>query len=355
MSVTLSGDALTRDAAALLRSAGVPEAAAQVTAEDLVSADVEGLASHGVMLLPMYLNRIRGGSIACINGGTVVSDVGAIRVIDAENALGQPVARQAQKLAVEAAKSHGLGAVAVRNANHMGALGLYSRKMADQGCIGIVTSNTRPLLPAPGGAQAQTGNNPLAIAAPSSGDFHARIDMALSAASMGKIRNAAAADAPIPDSWATDAAGRPTTNAEDAIKGMLLPAAGPKGFGLAFLLDLIGGGLSGGSIGPEVQGLYGDPTVPYGCTAFFLAIDVGHFTAIPDFSDRVEQALARVSASPVAAGTEKVLAPGERAFGFRKAAEGTCRLTTATRDALMQQARELNVTLRSLSAKGADT
>lgn len=349
MSERLSATALTEDIIALFRAAGVPEGTARITAEDLVTADLEGLASHGAMLVPMYLNRLRHGSITFDEAGQVASKNGACTVLDARNALGQPVARQAVALAVGDAQASGLGAVAVRNANHMGALGIYARMMADHGCIGMATSNTRPLLPAPGGAEAQTGNNPLTIAAPSSGAFHAKTDMALSAASMGKIRNAAAAGESIPDTWATDANGVATTDPGAAIKGMLLPAAGPKGFGLAFLLDLIGGGLSEGGIGPEVQGLYGDPSVPYGCTAFFLAIHVGHFTDSTAFADRAQAALSRVSASTAAPGTDRVLAPGERAATARTAADGTCTITPAARKALLAEAQTLGVSLKSFS------
>ncbi|SFA53175.1 Malate/L-lactate dehydrogenase [Paracoccus halophilus] len=239
MSGELLASGLIADVVSLFRAAGVPGIAARITAEDLVAAELEAMPSHGVMLVPMYLDRLRNGSISAEAEGQIVSARGACTVLDAGNALGQPIARKSVALAVESARAHGIGAVAVRNANHMGALGLYGRMMADAGCIGLATTNTRPLLPAPGGAEAQTGNNPLAIVAPSSGGFHAEVDMALSAASMGKIRNAAAAGQALPENWATDAEGAPTTDPTAAIRGMLLPAAGPKGFGLALLLDLM--------------------------------------------------------------------------------------------------------------------
>lgn len=344
-------EVLERAVADLFRAAGVAQADALCVAEDLVAADVEGIASHGIMLVPMYLDRIKAGSVRPAADRTVVSDRAAAVVLDAANTLGQPTARQAAGLAVEKAREVGLGAVAVRNAFHIGALNRYARMMADQGCVALVTTNTRPLLPATGGATPITGNNPLAVAVPSSGGYAAEVDMALSAVAMGKIRNAMAAGQPIPEGWATDAAGRPTTDAAAAIQGMLLPAAGPKGFGLAFVLDLIAGGLSGGAAGPEVGALYGDPAKPYACAAFFLAVDTGHFTDAAAMAQRVDRALSRTSASALAPGVARVFAPGELAHASREAAAGLCRPQPQALDALIAAGAGLDLDLSYLKPK----
>lgn len=341
-------EALERDVAALFTAAGLPASAAEIVAHDLVAADVEGVASHGVMLVPMYLDRIRSGSVSLATKGEITSSKAGTAVIDAGNMLGQLTARQAVTEAVIRAKEYGLGAVAVRNAFHLGALAPYARLMADQGCFGVVTTNTRPLLPATGGAAPLTGNNPIALAAPSSGPFHAEVDMALSAVAMGKIRNAANAGHDIPDGWATDADGQPTTDPSAAIAGMLLPAAGPKGFGLAFLLDLLAGGMSNGGIGPDVRGLYGDPSVPYGCAAFFLAIDVEHFTDAGAFGERSREALERASASKTAPGVKRVFAPGELAASARKSSQGKCTVAPTALKALAAAGKSLNVEFSSI-------
>jgi LDH2 family malate/lactate/ureidoglycolate dehydrogenase len=290
----------------ILAAAGIAAADAQVAAADLVAADLEGIASHGVMLLPMYVDRILAGSVSRRSAGEVVSDRGSAIVIDAGNALGQLTARQAVALAVARAREIGLAAVAVRNGFHFGTAGRYARMMAEQNCVGIVLSNTRPLMPAPGGAEALVGNNPIAVALPSAGPFPVEADMALSATAMGKIRLAAAAGEPIPGDWAIDADARPTTDPAAAIKGMLLPAAGPKGFGLAFVIDLLCGGLSDGAVGAEVRPLYGDPADPYRCAHFFLAIHAGHFPVAEGFAERVREQAARVSRSKRAPGVERV-------------------------------------------------
>src|SRR5262249_37456303 len=151
---------------------------------------------------------------------------GSAIVIDARNALGQLTARQAVALATERAHEIGMAAVAVRNGFHFGTAGRHARTIAAQNCVGIVLSSTRPGRPAPGGAEPLVGNNPIAIALPSAGEFPVEVDMALSATAMGKIRLAAAAGQSIPVDWAVDADGNPTTDPTAAIKGMLLPAAG---------------------------------------------------------------------------------------------------------------------------------
>lgn len=344
---TVDAAGLERVVAALFAASGIPDSAAAKVAEDLVAADIEGVASHGVMLVPMYLQRLKAGSVSRAEAGTIVSDREAAVVLDAGDALGQLTARQAVDLAIERARRFGMASVAVRNAFHFGTAGRYARMMADQGCIGMVMSNTRPLMPATGGAEPLTGNNPIAIAVPSRGDYAAEVDMALSAAAMGKIRNAAAAGQDIPQGWAVDRDGTPTTDPQSAIEGMLLPAAGPKGFGLAFIVDLLTGGLSDGAIGPEVSGLYGDPARPYRCSNLFIALDPGHFVSPDAFGERMSGQLQRVSASKRAPGVERVFAPGELAFVARSKAGGRAPLAPAALSSIMEAGTALGLDLQS--------
>ncbi|MBX9823925.1 MAG: Ldh family oxidoreductase [Xanthobacteraceae bacterium] len=322
---------------------GLAQNDAQTVAEDLVAADLEGIGSHGVMLVPMYVDRLLQGSVSKASHGKIVSDRDAAIVIDAGHTLGQLTARQAAGLAVSRAREIGAGIVGVRNAFHFGTAGRYARLIAEQGCVGIAMSNTRPLMPAPGGAEAITGNNPLAIALPSAGSHPVEVDMALSATAMGKIRLAASEGQSIPNGWAVDAQGAPTTDPAEAIKGMLLPAAGPKGFGLAFVIDLLCGGLSDGAIGAEVRPLYGDPALPYRCSQLFLAINAGHFPAADGFAARVQDKAARVSASKRAPGVDRIYAPGELAHATRAANGETCTLSRQTVDSLVTAAAKAGI------------
>jgi LDH2 family malate/lactate/ureidoglycolate dehydrogenase len=341
--VAVDAQRLTSVVADIFTVVGIAAADAQVVAADLVAADLEGIASHGVMLVPMYVDRINQGSVSRRSVGDIVSDRGGAIVIDAANALGQLTSRQAVKLAAARAKKIGLAAVAVRNAFHFGTAGRYARMMAEQNCVGIVLSNTRPLMPAPGGAEALVGNNPIAVALPSAGAFPVEADMALSATAMGKIRLAAAAGQRIPADWALDSQGRPTTDPVTAIKGMLLPAAGPKGFGLAFVIDLLCGGLSDGAVGAEVRPLYGDGAEPYRCSHFFLAIDAGHFPAGERFAQRARDQAMRVSGSKRGPGAERIYAPGELVWATREASAGVCRLDLRTLGSLIKTAARVGV------------
>ncbi|MEO6986394.1 MAG: Ldh family oxidoreductase [Paralcaligenes sp.] len=329
--------------AALFRAAHLSEESSNLVAQALVEADCQGKASHGVMLVPMYLERLRAGSISTRSRADIVSDTGSTIILDAHNALGQISANQAVRLLADRARAHGLASVAVRNAFHFGAAGHWACLLADLGLIGIVMSNTRPLMPAPGGAERVVGNNPLSIAMPSATDIPIVLDMAASAGAMGKIRLADTAGRPIPADWATDSLGMATTDPARAIKGMLLPAAGPKGFGLAFMIDLFCGGLSSGAIGDDVQALYGNASTPYGCAHFFMAIDVARFLPLAEFSGRASDFAERVRSSAKAAGTERLYSPGEMAWSTAERHRGTCPLDPGTTHRLQALAAQWQV------------
>jgi LDH2 family malate/lactate/ureidoglycolate dehydrogenase len=327
----------------LLQNVGVPAAAARSVAGGLIAADVEGQPSHGLMLLTMYLDRIAGGSVSASGKGRIMSDSGGSIVIDAENTLGQVTSERAVALAIERARQHGIAAVAVRNAFHFGAAGRWARMMADGGCVGVALSNTRPLMPAPGGAERVVGNNPLAIAVPAAGGYPIVVDLALSAGVMGRIRLAEASGASIPDGWASDAHGVSTTDAAQAIRGMLLPAGGPKGFALAAMIDILCGGLSAGAIGNEVRPLYGDATLPYRCSHFFLAIDIARFRPLDEFGAAVAHFADSIRNSRRAPGAAAIRMPGDRAEAMRAQNSQLCPLAPSTLDALLQRAQQLGV------------
>jgi LDH2 family malate/lactate/ureidoglycolate dehydrogenase len=314
---------------------GVREA--RLVAQALVSADREGVPSHGVMLVPMYVERMQAGSVSSASQAELVHDAGTAVVLDARNALGQLTSHQAVQIVIERTREHGMAAVAVRNGFHFGTAGFWARALADEGLIGIVMCNTRPLMPAPGGAERVTGNNPIAIALPD--DF--LVDMATSASAMGKIRLAESAGKAIPEGWAADANGRSTTDPSAAIKGMLLPAAGPKGFGLAAAIDLLCGGLSGGAIGDEVNPLYGDPAKPYRCSHLFIAIDPNRFAN--DFATRTQKFVNKIRSSKRAPGTERIYAPGDLERTRREANGADCPLAPDVLAKLNECAARLGV------------
>jgi len=167
--------------------------------------------------------------------------------------------------------------------------------------------------------------------------------MATSEAAMGKIRMAAKSGQKIPENWAVKADGIPTVNPAEAIGGMLLPVGGAKGFGLAFIIDLLCGLLSGGASGEAVQPLYGDPAVPYDCSHLFIAIDLRHFGDPASMQIMATAAAARIRESKTAPGVTQLFTPGEPEWRKRKAAAGRVTLPPPTAGMLVQMARELQV------------
>jgi LDH2 family malate/lactate/ureidoglycolate dehydrogenase len=342
-SVSVPAARLAEFVARMFVAAGVPETAAASVASGLVEADLEGLASHGVMLVDMYVERLRKGSVSHDTKATVVSERQGAVVLDAGNALGQLTAMQAMNIAIDKARQFAAGIVTVRHGFHFGTAGRYALHAAEAGCVGIAMCNTRPLMPAPGGAERVVGNNPLAIALPADGEIPIMLDMATSEAAMGKIRMAEKAKAAIPPTWAVTAQGLPTTNASEAIAGMLLPSGGPKGFGLSFLIDLLCGLLSQGAFGPQVRPLYGDFSVPYDCSHLFIAIDVGHFCDLDWFRQQAAEAAARIRGGARAPGVAELFTPGELEWRRRQQSGGEVRLDPSIVATLTRYARELGV------------
>ncbi|HEY0920112.1 Ldh family oxidoreductase [Devosia sp.] len=340
---SVSAPALTALIARLFVATGVPQPAAHAVADGLVEADQMGLHSHGVMLTEMYVQRLLAGSVATAEAATLVSDRGVTMVLDAGHALGQVTGDQAMHLAVGRAKELGAGIVAVRHGFHFGAARRFAVAAAEADCVGIVACNTRPLMPAPGGAEAIVGNNPLAIAIPTDDDVPLVLDMATSEAAMGKIRMAAQTGGAIPAGWAVDAEGVPTTDPEAAVRGMLLPASGPKGFGLAVMLDLLSGILSGGAAGTAVRALYQNDRQPYDCSHLFIAIDFGHFGDPATLRGAVTAYAARIREGRRAPGVDRLYLPGEPEWQRRQDAGGRVALPDAVRMTLLRLARELGV------------
>lgn len=342
-SKAVSAEQLSAFVAQLFVAAGVTDQAAMSVARGLIEADLEGLSSHGVMLVDMYIERLRKGSVSRQEQASIVSERDGAVVLDAGHALGQLTGAQAMNIAIAKAQQHTAGIVSVRHGFHFGAAGRYALMAAEQNCIGIAMCNTRPLMPAPGGAERVVGNNPLAIAVPTDGPIPIVLDMATSEAAMGKIRMAEKAGQAIPPTWAVTGNGSPTTSPTDAISGMLLPSGGPKGFGLSFLIDLMCGLLSGGAFGSAVRPLYGDFSVPYDCSHLFIAIDVAHFCDVVWFRQQAASAAERIRSGRRAPGVEQLFTPGEPEWRRRARAGGVVQLDSAVVSMLRRYAAELGV------------
>jgi LDH2 family malate/lactate/ureidoglycolate dehydrogenase len=340
--VRVRPDLLVRTVREVFAAVGFAGDDADAIAAALVDADLRGVSSHGVLLVPMYLERLRSGGVTLARELAVVHDAGAVVVADAGHGMGQLSSALAVDLAVERAAAHGAGVVAVRRAHHFGAASRWALRAVEAGCVGIAMSNTTPLMPAPGGATRVVGNNPLAIAVPTEG-VPLVLDMALSAVALGRIRLAAATGRPIPEGWATDADGAPTTDAAAAVLGMLLPAAAHKGFGLALMIDVLTGVLSGGGWGDRVRPLYREPGRFNDCAHLFVVIDPARLGGLAGFRARASALAAQVAASPTAPGVDRVHLPGEIEWARAEAQRDGVLLARETAEALVTAARSVGV------------
>lgn len=303
---------LTELATACFQAVGVPSEDARWTAEVLVRADLQGTSTHGLSRLAAYVSGIRKGKIKAYPNLQVQHTGPVSALVDGDQGLGPVVAKTAMDTAMEQAKVAGVGVVTVRNGNHAGAMSTYTELAAEARMIGLALSNAQPAIPPWGGRQAYFGTNPIALAAPRLGDGPISIDLATSLAARGNIIMAAKKGDPIPEGWAIDEAGFPTTDAAAALKGAVLPMAGPKGYSLALLVEILAGLLSGGNFGNHVGSIYDPGCEPPGTGMFMLVLNPDFFVGTDEFAVRATQLATEVSMLPLAAGHDSIRLPGER-------------------------------------------
>ncbi len=308
--MTISADKLRDLVASLYRAAGLPDEHARLIADTLVRADLWGHSSHGVLRAPWYLDRVRHGVMKPVTDAVRVVDAGAISVVDGQEGVGQVIARDCMLDAVARAKQHGVGVVSVRNSNHHGALGYFTRLAAEQGCIGLLTANGGPAMAPWGGRRMAVGTNPWSIAAPAGKHPPMILDMANTMVARGKIFLARQKGQTIPDNWAMDADGNRTSDPVKALEGVILPMAEHKGYAIALMIDVLSGVLSGSGILTEVNSPFKTDR-PSRSGHFFLALNIEAFGPRATFEARMEQMIAELKAVPLAPGHEEILYPGE--------------------------------------------
>lgn len=303
----------------VLESLGVPRADAELVADSLVVAEQWGHPSHGMLRLPWYAERLRTGRITAVTRLTVLRDLGALVSIDGNAGVGQVVTARAMDLAVERARRHGIGAVGVRNSNHFGTAAYFTRRAAAAGCAAILTTNGSPAMAPWGGMDKAVGANPWSFAAPDGSGDAAVLDIANTGVARGKIYAAAEKGAPIPEGWALDAAGRPTTDPAAALDdGVVLPMAGHKGYAISFMMDVFSGVLTGSSFGLDVGGPW-QPDAHSGAGHLAIAIDIAAFQPLSVFEERMRELVGEVKGGRRVPGGD-ILYPGE--LENRSIAEG---------------------------------
>ena len=316
----------------ILAAWAMPPGRAAITADVLLYADLHGIDSHGVSMIPVY-DAYRGrGEVRMDAPEPAVTECGpAAALMDAQATLGHAPAAQAMGIAIEKARRIGIGVVAVRNSAHFGAAGYYARLAAAEGMIGIACTTSPSLRTTPTfGAAPMLGTNPYAFAAPGAEGIAFALDMATTTVAFGKIRNARNEGQRLPPGWGTDARGQPSDDPNEVIEhGFLTPLGGTpqgssyKGYGLAMMVDILAGGLSG-TLGAAEAEAGRQPQGARNSGHFVLALDPALFRDRAAFGGDIDAYCARLRATPPADPTQPVLVAGdpERAAAARRSLDG---------------------------------
>lgn len=335
---TISTRELTDFVARALGSHGVPEADAAKVAALMVEADVYGYATHGVFRLRQYLARLAGGGCNPSAQITVAHETVATAVIDGDDGLGHLAMAAARDLAMEKARTAGIGWVGVRRGNHAGPLALYVRPQAEAGMLGIAAAvGSANHVPPYGGTDLLLGTNPIAFSAPSTGADPFVFDMATTVAAMGKIKTLLQQGEPMPEGWMVGKDGAPLTDPARKSEGFLLPIGGPKGFGLSVAIGLLAGVLNGSAFGSDVVDFTNDTTSSTNTGQFVVALNPTAFGLGDGFAVEASRVFAEMRASAPLPGHEPVRMPGD---GKTAAAEGRRNAGLSLKPALC---RDLNV------------
>jgi ureidoglycolate dehydrogenase (NAD+) len=293
----------------------VPEHAERM-AEVLTWADERGYHSHGAVRVEYYSERIAKGGMTVEPSFTFTQTGPCSAVYDGDNGCGYVVATNAMNEAIRMARENGIAVVGVRRMSHTGSIGYYVEMAAQAGLIGLTMCQSDPMAIPYGGIEPFYGTNPIAFGAPTADERTVIFDMATTVQAWGKILDARSRKAPIPEDWAVDAEGRPTT--DPFAVNALVPIAGAKGYGLMLMVDVLSGILTGVPFGGHVSSMYADLSKGRELGQLHIVIDPGRFIPIDEFRRSMSACLDELAAAPTSEGFEKVYYPGERSL-LRKA------------------------------------
>ena len=295
---------------AIFEAANVPPDQAEILTAHLVEANLMGHDSHGVIHIPGYVGGLQKGTMHPVGKHEIVRETPVSRVINANRSIGIVLAYQAMKMAVERAKEHTLGAVAVHQASHIGRLGAFPPLAAEEDCIGILMLNGGGRFTAPfGGSARRLPPNPIAISVPTQDGPPMMLDVTTSMVAGGKVMVAAARGQSVPESWLIDAEGNAVVDPSRFLQRevAMLPlggSVGHKGYGLGMMIDAIAGGLSWAGCSSE------EPT--RGGSGFLcLAIKIESFIDVADYKKEIQILIDWVKSSPTVPGVNRIYLPGE--------------------------------------------
>ena len=307
---------LHRLARTALEKAGANSKMAEATARHLVRAEAQGLPTHGMSRVPFYCGMLRRGRADGAAQPAMLAERAGACLIDNRDGLPYVSAQWAVEEAIQRARRNGIAFAGIRNSGHVGVLGIHVQAIAQAGMVGFAFTNSPAAIPPWGGKKPLFGTNPVAAAFPRPGKDPIVIDLALTTVVRGRIMMAMKRGERIPEGWALDRDGKPTTDPKEAIeRGSLFPMGGAKGAMLALMFELICAALTGAAIGPEADSFFAEEGNKPRIGQAFMAIDPAALAGMDKFSERVETVIGTMLADP------EVRLPGARRFAGEAAAK----------------------------------
>lgn len=285
---------------------GVCPEQAKIISNCMIMADACGVHSHGLNVFPSYIKKIKNQSFNTSGNPLVIKQTNAFTLLDSNNLIGMYSAWFCMDIAIKKCQENGIHYVSSRNCNTFGPAFYYTRYAAEHGMIGICFCNSPSAMPAWGGKKKMLGTNPFSVAIPSKTNGNIVLDMASSIVAKSKINELRKEGKEIPPGWALDANGNPTTNASEAIEGMILPMAEHKGYAISMMIDILAGLLSGAGFLNNINRFYTDKSEGMNVGHTFIAINP-NVIYDGDFYTAVDKYIEEIHSSG-----DNVLFPGER-------------------------------------------
>ena len=285
---------------------------ASICANALINAELVGAPTHGLSRLKMYCDRIKKKLINPKPKIKIKKISNSITQIDANNSIGFVAADIGIKQAIKNAKKTGIGLVGIKNSGHYGLSGYYAEQAVKKNLIVFCFTNAPPAIAPHGARKSLFGTNPICFGTPTSSKVPFILDTSVSMINRGKIRVAAKTGKKIPKDVALDKNGQPTTDAKRALAGVQLPIAGFRGSGLAWMVDILSGVITGSNHGGKVKDPFDDFTGPQNIGHLFITIKTNLF--VNNYNNRIKENIQRIKKLPRIKGTKKIVYPGQNKF-----------------------------------------
>jgi LDH2 family malate/lactate/ureidoglycolate dehydrogenase len=294
----------------LFAKAGLSDEHAQLMAEIIVHTDARGIYSHGSQAVAGYIDRLLTGNINPKGQPRIEREQGAVIIVDGDCAMGHIASVFGMCAAIRRARETGIALAAVGHSDHCGAMSYYPTLAMAEDMIGLCSTNAQPTMAPWGGIDRILAINPIGVGIPSGSETPILLDISFANAARGKVVVHFQKGLPLPEDWAFDAEGHPTTDAAAAMNGVLQPIGGPKGVGLSLVVGIMSALLTNTDYGTELGIIPAGPN-PGGTGHLMMAIDIAAFEEVARFKERVDTIVRQIHESRPMAGVERVLIPGE--------------------------------------------